>query len=267
MNEFSLYVDGDNSDGPKPGTVEVGDLAEVIRALEKAMALPDPDLTKDPLKKVHISLVSVNEGSADYGFATDELSAFERFIYIGRVIAGNEYELLSDYARIALDNLRKKLVKLKAKVTFRVTNIDGTKRDIGILRQSAVIVPSTVEIVGETEIAGWVVDAGGINPNVHVNFLGQDREVVCTVASNIEDKKAETKKSADSLYDWRVFRGLATWDAKTGEIIKFTIHDSSPFVDVSNAQAFAELRTKFGHRFDDIENTEEYIAELRGESE
>lgn len=265
---FGLYVEGDGNDGVKPSTVDIGDLADVLSALEKSLAKPDSDGAKKRNQRIPVSLTDIKEGSLDLRFETYEQALVRQFEANARAIKDAVFEPLADSVRRGLDDLRSVLGRLRAKATFRIWNSDGTIRDIGTLRATAAILPVSEEIVGDTEAVGTVVDVGGKDPNVHVEFLGQSRQVKCSLPNHeTQAIIAEARKMGGNIYGQFRFKGTATWDSRTGEIIKFAIQEAHEFGSMSPEQAFAELRATYGSSFDDIESADDYVAHLREDSQ
>lgn len=263
---FGLYVEGDDNNGVKPSTVDIGDLADVLTALEKSLSKPDPDGPKKRNQRIPVSLTAIEEGSLDLRFETSEQALIRQFEACASAIKAELFDPLSDPVRRGLEDLRTVLGRWRAKATFRVWNLDGTARDIGTLRATANILPVSEEIVGETEAVGTVFDVGGKEPNVHVEFLGQTKLVKCALPNN-EEIITEARKMGGHIYGQFRLKGIATWDSRTGEIIKFAIQEAHEFGGMSPEQAFAELRAAYGSNFDDIESADDYVAHLREDSQ
>jgi len=266
LPSFGIYVEGDGNDGVKPSTVNIGDLADALGALEKALAKPDPDVPKKRNQQIPVSLTTIKEGSLDLRFETTEQVLVRQFEACARAISADVFDPLADSVRRGLEDLRSVLGRWRAKATFRVWNPDGSIRDIGTLRTSANILPVSEEIFGETEAVGTVFDVGGKEPNVHVEFVGQTKLVKCSLPHNEEIIKAARKMGANVYGQFRL-KGIATWDSRTGEIIKFSIQEAEEFGGVSVEQAFAELRSQFSSSFNSIESADDYVARLREDSQ
>lgn len=262
--DFSFYVDGDGRDGLVPSAVDIGELAIVLSALERALAKSEPEAEGKRPKKIHVSLTSIKEGSVDLGLSSPDQSAIRQFEVIGKAAALDVYDSLTETARNALEEIRAVLAKWRGKGTFRIFNPDGSHRDVGTIRSMASIFPAPIEVEGETEVVGIVYDVGGVEPNVHVAFIGQLKKVKCFLPAH--DKINEARKIGSEIYGQFRIKGRATWDSRTGEIIRFTIDKSEPFHDVSPESSFSYLREAYGNKFDEIADVDDYIAKLREDS-
>jgi hypothetical protein len=117
-------------------------------------------------------------------------------------------------------------------------------------------IPNVYPLSGETSIYGEITCVGGAEPKIQFKTL--DNQVIYCTAS-----KATTKKAGTKLYTIVKLYGQAEWNSETFVIENFHVIDISDYERIPSSEAFEELANLIGDSFDQIEDVDHFISEIR----
>jgi hypothetical protein len=111
-------------------------------------------------------------------------------------------------------------------------------------------------VKGFTEITGQIIRVGGSRPIVRIKTIA-GQKIDCTAGKRVAQALGE------KLYRYVTLEGEATWSGADFRVSAFQIERFEDFERIPLTQAFDELRERFGHIFDDIEDPDAWVKEQR----
>lgn len=254
-NSIEIRLTGD---GMTPRLVRSRDLAQLIEAVEEMIAAEVAASNEDIKKEqIIIGLADVLPGSVTLAFAssTDKLTtpALEK---IAHSVKTNDFYALPEDSIQSLKVISK--FSQAKKCTAEIFAVNGDKKLL------AAITPETriqdyEPIKGETIIYGVVTRVGGAkedSPTIQVRTI-EGRLLYC--AAN----KKNAKIAAQRLYQQIGLIGIAEWDVKTHEIKAFTVTGFSSYEMTPLSEAVESISQNYGQHFDEIDDVNEFVRELR----
>jgi len=243
---FEIKIDGQ---GVAPETVRLRDLHEVLHAFEFAMTLVAG-------RQSDLHLVGIKKSSAGFDLFVDPM-AYRAAVKCASAIASRDLSPLPERARESLLEIRSK-ARNKG-WTVKISGSNGMP--------SAEITPDTdfvtdAIISGISTLTATIVRVGGTpRPTAQLQLPNSDR-LTATIAT--EQLATEL---AQRLYHRVSVEGEAKWSSADWSIVDFKITGIGPFDDkASLLETINLLRDMSGDIWDDID-PDEYIANLRAESE
>lgn len=251
MNEIEVKIYGDNV---RPDTLDIKDLTLILSQFEKSLVdiMADSDKTLNR-NDIVISLINIESGSVKAFLTSHAANFLIATSLLSNAIDTNNYSSLPA-------SVPKYTEELVQKVRSKKLNIDIT---IQSLNQTTTITPDTVVSIekytfaGVTTIYAQIERIGGVDPAVVIKQPNSPKALTCHIKQDI------AKYLAKDLYDTVKLTGMATWDARTYDIIAFDIESIEPFENVSISDAVAKLRDIASKYFDPIEDIDEYCKKLR----
>jgi hypothetical protein len=114
-------------------------------------------------------------------------------------------------------------------------------------------IPKPTFVKGKTKIFGYLIEVGGLHPNVHLKISDEQTLIFSASEANI-------KKLAPKIYDTVALFGVAKWDAKTLRVEDFSLEEILDYSPGNTLRAIEQLRgltSGFWDKFnthDDINN-------------
>lgn len=243
------FVGGDIA----PRNVRAGDLAELLEAVEllvQSNVLREHDeLTPDDF---FLALGEVHEGSLALQFTSPipqvVVPTFEK---VADLVQTERFDLLPAPANEALRRIALFNRKNRCVAEFRAGGGEAVLATVA----SNLVIPPAPRLDMRTTLYGWVQEAGGKRPNVHIETI-QGQRIVCA------GSRAQVKQLAERLYDMVGIVGTARVDAATDGIIEFVIDDILPYTAIPIDAAMRELRDATGQGFDGVD-ADAYVRALR----
>jgi hypothetical protein len=242
-------------EGMSPGKIRSKEIAEVIESVEDMIASvvvrEYPELKKETIV---VGLKRIREGSIGLEFSPNlielTLPATHR---ITKSIKENDFGVLPSNTLNSLRKLSAFTRRYQCNAEFLEQN--GRVESLAVMTPETRI-PDVYPLSGETTIYGEITRVGGAEPKIQ--FKTFDDQVIYCSTSRIVAKKAGAK-----LYSKVGLYGLAEWNSETFEIENFHVIDISGYEEVPLSEAFDELTGLIGDSFDNIEDVDQFVSELR----
>lgn len=237
-----------------PQNVRASELAGLLEATETLIVATilreHQELNRED---IIIGLTEVQNKSLGLKFASSIpqiiVPAFKR---LAHAIHQRKFESLPHEARDALRKLATFTRKNRCVAQFRI----ASHNDVLATIEQDLVVPIAPRLYIQTTIYGYVVNAGGKNPNAHLDTI-QGKRVVC------KGTRDQIKMLAERLYTEIVgVKGKARCDVDTLEIDEFEIEEILPYEGTSITEAIRELGMAITPHFDDVD-ADAYVHTLR----
>jgi hypothetical protein len=242
-------------EGMSPGKIRSKEIAEVIESVEDMIASvvmrDHPELKKE---MIVIGLKSIRQGSIGLEFAPNlvelTLPATRR---LTQSIVENNFSILPSSAINSLKKLSAFAKRYQCNAEFFTQN--GRLESLAVLTPETQI-PDIYPLSGETTIYGEITRVGGAEPKIQFKTL--DSQIVyCSTNKTI------AKKAGAKLYTKVGLHGTAEWNSETFEIEEFHVIDISDYEQIPPSEAFEELANLIGDSFDNIEDVDRSVSEIR----
>lgn len=238
-----------------PRQIPAGELADILKSTETlvvATVLKEhPKLTRDDLI---LGLTQIEDKSLGLMFLPSIPQIIvPEFRRITGIVNRKLFDLLPYEARDAVRKIATFTRKRQCVAEFRL----GDSEDILATVDADLVVPASPRLHMQTTIYGKVVNAGGKNPNVHIETL-QGQVVIC------KGTQEQVKQLAGRLYTNVGIVGSARCDVETLEYDDVEIKEILPYDDSSITDAVRELGQLAASSFADVD-ADEYVRALRGE--
>jgi len=233
----------------------IADYLVVVEEIVAAVAEEErPDLQLK--KRGALGLTSLQGGSVRIAYTAQNPIVGVVLRKIGRVVDLEDWTSLSSDANEKIQ----KLVKLNRTHNSK-TEIRECQNNNALL---ALFTPETGiteqhYIVGTTTLYGELLRIGGENPPTAQIRLARSMSLTCDV------KTTElASKMAARLYEEIGVRGTAKWDVESREIKAFRVEELTEYNKTSLSSAFESLREVAGKYYEEIEDVNAFVADLRG---
>ena len=125
-----------------------------------------------------------------------------------------------------------------------------------------VVTPETtvpVLVSGRTTLYGKLLRIGGVSsPTARIRF-NDASPITCKVQST-----ELASSMAERLYETIGVRGTGKWESKSLELLEFRIEELTEYRQTSLTEAIESLREVAGKYYEEIEDVNAFVAELRG---
>jgi len=242
--------------GVSPENVHVGELANVLKAIEDlfaaALITSDADVKEED---VLVGLVGVGSGSVRLQFATTfHGSTIAALMQIGRLIRAQQ--LLPHQAIGPIQTIHRFVRKHNCVAQFIAPS--RGENPLAELLPTTELASSRHVIGGTTTLYGKVIRVGGkeSEPRVWVQ-TGPGATVRCTASVDM------ARQLGGKLYLQVGLAGQAKWDAKSLAVQAFQIEEILLYEETPVHLAMARLRDAVGGEYDDIDDVPGYVSKLR----
>lgn len=242
-----------------PGRVRSSEIAELIKAIEEAIAFlvmrDRPELSKD---EIVVGLIGVRSGSLNLDFETPiKPAVMPAYIELAEAVRTENYSRLPVSSVSSLQTLTTFSRRRNSQLEFRLRN-HRISQVLATLSPSTLI--ETIPLVtGFTMLYGMLISIGGKEPRAHLSMPGRKK------ASCLLENEAMAKSLAPRLYTWVGLEGIARWSSTTSELVDFRVERVLPFEDTPIGEAIAQLADLTSSHFDDIDDVEKYIDGIRND--
>ncbi|NJL40992.1 MAG: hypothetical protein HC840_27035 [Leptolyngbyaceae cyanobacterium RM2_2_4] len=242
-------------EGMSPGKIRSKEIAEVIESVEDMIASVvvrnHPELKKETIV---VGLKGIRPGSIGLEFSPNlaelTLPATRR---ITKAIAENDFGILPSSAINSLRKLSHFTRRHQCNAEFFTQN--GRLEALAVLTPETQI-PDIYPLSGETSIYGEITRVGGAEPKIQFKTL-EGQIIYCSTS------KVIAKKAGAKLYTKVELHGLAEWNSETFEIENFHVIDISDYEETSPSKAFEELANLIGDSFDNVDDVDRFVSEIR----
>ncbi len=255
-------------EGPtvRPETVSLTLLSRVLTAVHQiAVGESTADNAKDKgtTEIGPFQLLRIERGSAVYALSgTNPAPAIHRLRRVGDAIEHPEAASEVENYLTPLETLSKVAKRLNCQILFRQLD-----RGAGVIAR---IGPETYRVLaravllrGETSILGTVKRVGGVEKTMcALRLPGQRNLLYCRVTS------AEVARQLGRyLYQEVELSGLATWLTSDWRLVAFQIASVKRSKRIDLQSAFGKLYELGGKAWNEVDNPEALIRQLRGDDE
>ena len=252
--------------GIKPWNIPARVLTRIVNAVQRIIERTEPDdlldfdeeeAEKRPASA--IQLLNVTSASAAYQFAAVDGTAALRIL--GEVGAGLSNPRQADWNEVNLSAIQE--LSAAAKTLGVTVEIREKDKKGNIL---ATITPQSYEkisegafVTGESSVYGYLERVGGATDmRCAMRLADQDKLLYCRVATG-----ELTRKLGKHIYEnIRVF-GVVTWVRSTWRVKTISIHSVEEPKRGSILEALGRIREAGGKAWDEVEDPDKFIAELR----
>lgn len=249
----------------RPGLIRSKEVAELIDAFEDVIAsvvvAKHPDIPKD---RVVVGLREVLDQSVGLRF---QPNIQELTIPAAREVANaiSDQEITS-LPLGAIDGIRKisRFVK-RYKCNAEIYTQNG-RRDLLSTITPETEIPEISPFQGETTLYGEITRVGGKKPKIQFQDIS-GKIIYCGIYDgenrSFDEIKAIAKKAGNLLYSKTALYGLAEWNSKSFELVRFDVIDILDYQEVSLSDSIGELAQAVGGVFDEIEDIDKHFSEIR----
>lgn len=233
-------------------------MAVLARAFTAVQGLVCDELEEDS-DRPQLHLLSVKIGSASYPVSSEDSErAVESLTSVGRAI--ND-PILAERAPYMLSHV-KELSKIAKSIGCEVEL--ALPEGAVLARITPDTYGSIVKVVfirGESSVEGEIIRVGGAT-GLHcaLRVRGQRLLVYCEV-----DGTQVARELGEHLYEYAILTGTATWYRKSWQLHHLIIKAMHQIDKRSIVDRFEEVRRAGGYSWDDIDDADEFVKEIRGE--
>lgn len=251
---FTLRIDAHVQDvRASLETVTAGDLAEIIRLVERALVetaqATNADLSEAPV----LSVVGIAGESNALACAVAP-ALIPAVSIVTQSIADSDFSVIPPIAQKQLHELQKVTARRHWTLGFEETgNIELTRATIS----PEVPIPESPVVHGETTVYGEIIRVGGKRPKVQLRLVSGE-----VLTSEISRPFAE--QLASRLYTEVGLEGEAIWDTDAIQIVSFRVSRVLSYRETPITEAFRSLYGCGGSAWAGI-GPNDYVGGVRGE--
>ena len=246
-----------------PERLPLRQVNDVLSAIQDLASGRDPfELSHVPLEK-GISLTQVRTGSAVYACvsrAPDE--ARTNLSRVGALLASANGDEIEEEGLIAALQPIQLLSDVARVINGQIEVVLTERRDTPLFVIGGDVFPrisGRLLLKGETMVVGRIERAGGATSmRCLLRVPGRRRILYC----NVQNRKL-VQRLGHHLYEDIAATGTATWIHRTWRIYRFTIRDFTQPQLGDPSQALEQLRNAGLKAWDNIDNPDTFIQELR----
>jgi hypothetical protein len=220
-HSFSIRFDGG---GLSPKSVRLGELAEVLRSVEEALAA----IMGLPPEEVVVGLIGVKNASAGYLCSLPSLEASRAFDTWSQAIDTEDFSAVPE---ATIEPSKKILSFVRRKNCIAELRRANATRPVAEMTPDTIIVPSKLKpLVGQTTLYGYCQRVGGVAPRLWMRLA----DGTAFSADVVSEPLART--IGRHLYEWIGVSGRAKWHVATKRMLEFKVDDLLPYVGPDGAK-------------------------------
>ncbi|MCY4527050.1 MAG: hypothetical protein OXB89_10650 [Anaerolineaceae bacterium] len=258
MSKFEVRVTGEHFslEAIRPGKVTklLNTLESFVIAIVK-QENPKLDLTEDGA----LGFTSIESGSIVAGLTSPHEEVGRAWRKTGKKINSGDF---ADFPYETRELFREFVgFNLKYNTETEFWEYNGASNLLAVVRSDTTL-PDTAIITGTTTLYGELLRIGGERtPTAQFRFAGS-RPLTCQV------KTTElAKEMAERLYKVVGVKGTGKWEAASKRLLAFRIDELTAYRETSITEAFESLRDISGKYYDEIDDVNAFITDLRGRGE
>ena len=238
-----------------PATTRAKDLAQVITAIEDAVAITViQDHAELRAENIVVGLTSIEEGSLHLGFTAPlEEPVYQAAHKLVAAVQNGDWSLVRPAALRKVKDIRRFAAKHNCIAQIRTRHANQSA--VAVLTSDTQI-PDAANIYGETELVGEIKRVGGVDPKVTFQTT-QGQTLYCPTTETL------AKELAHYLYERVKVIGVATVDFETLTVVDFEITRFASRRNTSLGIAFAQISKQYGRYFDEIDDVDAWCADVR----
>lgn len=242
------------SPGLKPWQMPMAALARALTAVQGLVH----DEFDEQSDRPQLHLLSVKGGSASYPISAEySKRALERLSTVGRVIDEPIQAERSPYMLSHVKELSKIAKSIGCEVELALPGGGVLAR---ITPDTYRSIEKVLFIRGESSVAGEIIGVGGATDlRCRLRVRDQRLLVYCTV-----DGTQVARELGQHLYEYAILSGTATWFRKSWKLHHLVIKAMHQIDKRSIVDRFEEVRRAGGNSWDDIDDADEFVKQIRG---
>ncbi len=256
---FGLSVKGKDLFPESLRLLAIAELLKNVDTIIKSILDADRDSEKKSKYAKEFVVSSISRGSLRCEFASDYPAVKSVWNKVTHAIVRDDFSEIPNKATVALNEIANLSKSHKSNTEFWQKQ---NNQEIVL----AVVTPNTPIIKAKpvlrqerTTQYGELLQIGGEKkPSARIRFLVGET-LNCDVKTT--DLACEM---ASLLYQLIGVRGVATWDLKNLSLIKFQIDELTEYRKTPITEAIESLRKLVGKYYQDIDDIDAFIADLRG---
>lgn len=246
--------------GVDPGEIPLRAVSDAMSAIQDLASGRDSFETASVPQEKSISLVDVRKGSAIYSCvsrAPDE--ALANLSRVGAILSGDGDFADSDELVVALRPIQY-LSDVARHIGCQIEVSVGVGETLMVVaRNDYERISKRLLLTGETTIIGDVKRVGGATGmKCALRVPGRRKLLFCDVQN-----RNLVRRLGQHLYETIVATGQAVWIHRSWRVLRFTISDFTQPNLGDPSETIAELRAAGLSAWDEIDDPEGYLAELR----
>jgi hypothetical protein len=259
---FEIYFDGDNI---LPEKIPLATLSRILSAVQHLASGSDRSLRRrrgGEEEDESLRLLDVKRGSAIFSIiGPSPKEAISNLRITGNILTQPKDVGENTFFLNPIEELSSAARKLKSAIVLREAK--GQRSILAkIVPESYGDISNHLLVTGETSVSGQVKRVGGVGEmRCGLRVATQDRLLYCKIAT-----AQVARDLGKRLYKPVVANGTACWLKTSWKIVAFTIQSITPQVRHSLLDDLEELREAGGKYWDDIQNPQALIEEIRGDS-
>jgi hypothetical protein len=240
---------------------EVADFITSVEGMIVAIVARDNPGLSVRQEDVILGLSSITLNSLHCEFISNyEIEVKNAVALSSEAVKAQEYDELPAESINALKAIRK--FAQKHETQAEVWEHNGHDEQLAVLTPQTRIQPPHHIIKEYTTFYGTIRRIGGDNPPRAWMRFHDGKSFSCRVQT-----LALARTMAKFLYERVGVSGVAQWDIRNMSLYEFRIEELLDYRQTPVKEAMNHLRDAIGDYYDDIEDVEAYIAELRGNDE
>lgn len=252
---FELQVKGE---GFALEEVRIKEVTKLLVAVEEIVAaIVERDSPSLNVSRVGaLGLTSMQSGSLHAGFESQFEEVVQAWHEVCRSIENKEYSNLPAKAMDELGSIEKFNRRHNTDTEFWFNN--GSRKHLATISSDAGL-PAPHFIYGTTTLYGKLLRIGGDNRPTALLGLSEELTLNCRVKTT---ELAGTM--AKRLYEIIGVRGTAKWNVARYRPAEFTVEELTEYRQTSLTEAIESLREVAGKYYEEIEDVNAFVADLRG---
>jgi hypothetical protein len=237
-----------------PGTVRSKEIAELLEAMEDAIATvvarSDSSFVKD---LVIVGVQSIAAGSISLRFGSPHPEpVLVAFRHVTGAVATATYKGLPKSSRQSLSRIRAFARRHDCRAELREP---ARAYPLAVIDTSTMIAEPEI-VYGDTTIYGKVIRVGGRRPRVMIETIAGE-SVFCDASPAI------AKQLAPRLYERVRLEGKAAWDPDSWSLLEFRIREAESGPKEDPSSVIKQLSSRIGGYFSDIGDAEVFSRSVR----
>jgi hypothetical protein len=248
-----------------PESLPLRSVSDALSAVQDLASGRDPFVTRHVDREQSIGLLDIRRGSATFRcLSHSPKDAIRNLNRVARLLSNGDAGHANDDKLVALLRPIESLSEISKSVNSPLeVRLPGERRALFVVQEHDFVrLSARLLMEGDTTVTGTVKRVGGATRvRCLLRIPGRTRGLYCDVK---DDKKRElVRRLGRHLYEEILAQGRAVWIIRSWRIFKFTITDFTQPKFGKPADALKALRSAGLDAWDDIDDPEAYLREMR----